>query len=150
MNQTPEVTGAPRRWTRAAGWWLAAGTFVLGVVAGGLLVGLASSGSSAGTGPAAENPSVAAVPPGTPAAGQYTVNAACIRAVNEAQDTYGAINDLADAAAALSAARLDEIVRRLQPLQRRLEQDLRACRIATRLPDGSVSSGPVPSATPTS
>ncbi len=150
MNDTSEVARASGRWTRAAGWWLAAGTFVLGLVVGGLLTGLASGGSSTDAGPPAEAPSAAVVPPGTPATGQYTVNAACIRAVNDAQDTYTATNDLADAAAALSAARLDEIVRRLQPLQRRLEQDLRACRIATRLPNGSVSSGPVPSATPTS
>lgn len=148
----PEPDGEPadvRR--RAAGWWLAAGTFVIGVFVGGVVVGLAAGGSSdavsrpAASSPAGPDPGVAA-----PAAtGQVTVNGACLRAINDAQDTYAAIDDLAEAARTVNAARLDEVVRRLQPLQRRLQQDLAACRVTTRLPDGSVSSGPVPTPTPT-
>ena len=123
---------------------------MVGALVGGLVVGLAGGGSSSEVGlPAATSSAATGTPGPSPAGsggatGEVTVNAACVRAVNDAQDTYAAINDLADAASSLNAARLDEIVRRLQPLQRRLEADLRACRVATRLPDGSVSSGPVP------
>ncbi|HEY6744345.1 MAG TPA: hypothetical protein VI357_01375 [Mycobacteriales bacterium] len=136
------------RFGSAAGRWLAVGTFVLGAVAGGVVVGLASAGSEAVPAAAATTEAAAPNVPGPQATGEVSVNAACLRAINDAQDTYGAIDDLADAARTLNAARLDEIIRRLQPLQRRLEQDLRDCQVATRLPDGSVSTGPAP--TPTS
>ena len=138
---------------RAAGWWLAAGALVLGLLVGGIVVGLASGGSSDLDAPVA---SAGATAPGTTAptpgdaTAQVSVNASCLRALNAAQDTYTAINDLADAASTLNAARLDEIIRRLQPLQGRLQQDLRSCQVVTRLPDGSVSSGPVPTPAPTS
>lgn len=137
---------------RAAGWWLAVGGLVLGLFIGGIVVGLASGGSADDlAGPTATvAPAAGSSIPSGGATGQVAVNASCLRAVNDAQDTYTAVNDLADAARTLNAARLDEIVRRLQPLQRRLEQDLRSCQVTARLPDGSVSSGPVPTPAPTS
>lgn len=137
---------------RGARWWLAAGGFVVGLFVGGIAVGLAADGSSTDVGaPAATTaPAPGSPAPSAGATGQVVVNSACLRAVNDAQDAYGAVNDLADAASSLNAARLDEIVRRLQPLQSRLQQDLRGCQVVTRLPDGSVSSGPPPSPAPTS
>lgn len=137
---------------RGAGWWLAVGGFVVGLFLGGIIVGLASGGSSNDLAdPTASAAAAAGSPiPSGGATGQVAVNASCLRAVNDAQDTYTAVNDLADAARTLNAARLDEIVRRLQPLQRRLEQDLRSCQVTARLPGGSVSSGPVPTPAPTS
>lgn len=142
----------PPRSRRGAGWWLAVGGFVLGLFVGGIVVGLASGGSSeevAAPAPTSAAPADSPAP-AAGATGQVAVNASCLRAVNDAQDTYTAVNDLADAASTLNAARLDDIVRRLQPLQRRLEQDLRDCQVTTRLPDGSVRSGPAPTPAPTS
>ena len=136
---------------RAFGWWLAAGALVLGLVIGGVVVGLASGGSSSTAerdGAAAPGASASPSEPTTGATGQISVNEACLRAVNESQDVYGAINEIADAARTLNATALDEIVRRLQPLQRRLQADLAECKVSTRLPDGSLSTGPVPSLTP--
>lgn len=149
----PEPDDTPARAPgHTAGWWLAVVGFVVGLFVGGIVVGLASGGSSDDlAGPAATTAPAAGSPiPSAGATGQVAVNASCLRAVNDAQDTYTAVNDLADAASTLNAARLDEIVRRLQPLQRRLEQDLRDCQVTTRLPDGSVSSGPAPTPAPTS
>ena len=64
-----------------------------------------------------------------PDAGPFQVNAPCLRAFNAAQDAYATMDDLGQAAAALDAAQLDEVVRRLQPLQQQLETELAACRV---------------------
>ena len=81
------------------------------------------------------------------------VNDACLRALNAAQDIYAAVDDLGEAASQLNAARLDEVIRQLQPLQERLRGNIQDCHVVTRLPDGStVDSDPSlsPTAAPTS
>jgi hypothetical protein len=76
------------------------------------------------------------------------VNDACLRAINAAQDVYQQLGDLADAAQHLDAARLDEVIRQLQPLESRLRNSVPDCQVTTRLPNGSVISGtPTPTAT---
>lgn len=148
-----EPADAPVR--NAARGWLVAGVFVLGLFAGGIVVGLASSGSSADVNAGPHVTTTTLAPTAAPgssaggATGQATVNDACIRAVNQAQDAYANVNDLADAARGLNVARLDEIIRSLQPVQRQLQADLLACRVVARLPDGSLSSSPVPPRGPT-
>lgn len=137
---------------RATQWWWAAGALVIGLFAGGIIVGLLSNGSStsaAGSSTGGSAPSVSGSPrstasPSSGATAQVNVNDACLRAVNAAQDAYTALNQVGDAARQLNATRLDEIIRRLQPLQSRLRDDVRACRVVTRLPDGSVLSSPPP------
>ena len=52
---------------------------------------------------------------------------------------YRAVDDLGEAAGELDAARLDEVVRRLQPLQDRLEENVAGCEVVTRLSDGSAA-----------
>lgn len=85
-----------------------------------------------------------------PEAGPFQVNGACLGAFNAAQDAYATIDDLGQAASALDAAQLDEVVRRLQPLQQQLEDDLAACRV-TEIDDPSrESSTPGTSSTPRS
>jgi hypothetical protein len=120
-----------RGWTR----WLAAGTFVLGLVAGTLLVGLL------GQAPPVPRPAEAASAPAagpTSTAGpgdRVGIDPACLRALNAAQDIAATADDLGAAAAALDAAQLDEVVRRLQPLQARLGESRAACEAS-----GSLSS----------
>lgn len=128
---------------------LAAAVFVLGLVVGAVTVALLDDdpvavevaatpeGDEAGAGPSfsAED-----------ASAEFVVSGACLRAVNAAQDTVLVLDDLGEAATELDAARLDEIVRRLMPLQTRLETGLQACRVATELdaggeqPEGSPAS----------
>ncbi|WP_116451856.1 hypothetical protein [Blastococcus litoris] len=106
--------------------------FLLGLTLGAVTVGLLSDsaplpaagqpGADAGDGPLIDvdldqDP------------GPFQVNAPCLRAFNAAQDAYVAMDDLGQAAAALDAAQLDEVVRRLQPLQQQLETGLAACRV---------------------
>ncbi|GGL92958.1 hypothetical protein [Nakamurella endophytica] len=130
-------------------WWLAAATFVLGLVVGAVVVGLLSEGSPAPvatpatTSPSAVSPSTSAMPaPSSGATAEVSVNDACLRAINEAQDAYALVQDVADAVRSLNASRLDDIIRRLQPLQQNLRNDVTACRVTTRLPNGAtVSSG---------
>jgi hypothetical protein len=146
---------------RALRWWLAAGTFVVGLFVGGIVVGLVSGGSTtlpatgSGTGsssPGAALPTTGAVRTSSAGAtAQVVVNEACLRALNAAQDVYGTIGDLADAARQLNAARLDQVIRDLEPLQGRLRQNLSACQVETHLPNGSTTTGtPTGTASPTS
>lgn len=133
------------------GWtgWLSAGCFVLGLVTGVLLLGLLGQDAPAGT--TAEAPGTASRPvdpssaPGAPT-GRVEVNAACLRALNAAQDIAASVEDLGTAAAALDAAQLDEVVRRLQPLQARLQDSTAACEVTGSSP--AEGAGPAGSATP--
>ncbi|MGY1838896.1 MULTISPECIES: hypothetical protein [unclassified Modestobacter] len=146
---------------RAVRWWLAAATFVLGIFTGGLLVGLLAEGSApvpraapVVPGADADVPLPEAPPTGETA--EVLVNAACLRAMNGAQDVVAAIDDLGEAASQLNAVRLDEVVRRLQPLQGRLRTDIAACVVVTETGEatptgtapGGSESAPAPSTSP--
>jgi hypothetical protein len=144
---TPSPAGA-RRPSPALRRWLAAVTFVVGLFLGGIVVGLLSDDPSLPpVGTMAEPPASAGAEPtaapsrgsGTAGTAEVVVNDACLRAVNAAQDVSGAIDDLGQAAAELNAARLDEVIRRLQPLQGRLQENLEGCKVVTSLPDGSTA-----------
>ncbi|SES79873.1 hypothetical protein [Geodermatophilus poikilotrophus] len=139
-----------RGWTR----WLAAGTFVLGLVAGALLVGLLGQAPPVPR-PAQEAASASTAGP-TSTAGpgdRVGIEPACLRALNAAQDIAATADDLGAAAAALDAAQLDEVVRRLQPLQARLGESRAACEASGSLPtEGAEPTGrgePTPPASPT-
>ncbi|GAA4749340.1 hypothetical protein GCM10023328_34920 [Modestobacter marinus] len=141
---------------RAVRWWLAAAAFVLGVFGGGLLVGLLSEGSApvpqaAPAAPATDGavPLPAAPPTGETA--EVVVNAACLRAVNGAQDVVAVIDDLGEAVSEFNAARLDEVVRRLQPLQGRLAGDIAGCQVVSEVAPATPSGTPsgTPTGTPT-
>ena len=125
-----------RGWTR----WLATGTFVLGLAAGVLLAGLLGQDppvptTAQGTGEATPTA------PDEPTGG-LEVDPACLRALNAAQDIAGTVDDLGAAAAALDAAQLDEVVRRLQPLQERLEVNTAACEATASVPTESAPATP--------
>lgn len=147
MADQPTRSPVPRgRTSRAVRWWLAAVTFVVGLIVGGIAVGLVGTDPpSFSDGVAADTatPPASSSPAATTSAGataEVMVNDACLRALNAAQDIYGSVNDLARAAGDLDVARLDEVIRQLQPLQSRLLDNLNACEVQTRLPDGSVVS----------
>ena len=73
---------------------------------------------------------------------QITVNDACIRAINASQDAYQAITELGDAAKQFDIARLDAIIRRLQPIQTNLQNDIAACNITTKVSASAPSTSP--------
>jgi hypothetical protein len=138
--------------------WLAVGTFVLGVLVGGVLVGLLSGGSGY-AGEVGAVPTDArdggALPQGIPTSGQAVVDAACLRALNAAQDVSIAVDDLGRVAggvdpAQLDAAQLDEAIRRLEPLQSRLRENLASCRVVpTTSSPGATATPPSSAAAPT-
>lgn len=126
---------------RPARWLLAALTFVIGLFAGAIVVGLAGGGSSA---PTVATTTVTVTPtPGTSRSptlgsggvtGQVTVNAACLRVLNESRLTYTAISGLVSALQSLDVAKIDQVIGELEPLQSQLRTDLRTCKIVTQLP----------------
>ena len=139
--------GVPRPADRGWTGWLAAGAFVLGVVAGVLLLGLLGQDSPTAPAPQGAAP---AQGPGAGSAGEtgrIEVNAACLRAINAAEDIGAAVEDLGSAAAVLDAAQLDEVIRRLQPLQDRLQENTAACEVTGSTP--SETAGAEPTASPT-
>ena len=60
-----------------------------------------------------------------PAAASAQVNAACLRVINEAQDVATILSEVGPAITAVNLQQLDDMVRRLQSIQARLDDDLR-------------------------
>lgn len=156
---TPTGRPVTRRRSR---WWIAAITFVLGIGIGVVLTGLLSSSTTsfvAASGPNVGSGSSPTAPDTVPMAAQAEVNQACLRVINEAQAVYVIISGVGEAAEEVDLQRLDDIVRRLQPIEPRLRQDLQDCTVDVTLgnpptappsPQGSASPPPsAPSASPT-
>lgn len=134
--QEPVTPGTRRR--RAGAGALAAAAFIAGLVAGAITLALLMESPPANV---AEGPSDAVATPGsTPdpdsgAEAGVRVNDDCLRALNGAQDAVSAIEDIGRAAADLDLARLNEVIRRLQPVQDRLRTSLEECRVDGELPE---------------
>jgi hypothetical protein len=128
-------------------WWIAAITFIVGAVVGVLAVGLLGPGqpsfpgstgqpSPGGPAPTASSGETAAL------TGKAEVNAACLRVINAAEDIYTILSGVDEAVRDVDLQQLDDIVRRLQPIQPRLERDLRDCRVDTSVVGGPSASAP--------
>ncbi|MGH3338992.1 MAG: hypothetical protein ACRDPL_09215 [Propionibacteriaceae bacterium] len=141
---------------RRSRWWIAVLTFVAGVVVGVLIVGFLYKSTP-------DSPAALSAPPtspspadgqGAPAAASAQVNAACLRVINEAQDVAAILSEVGPAITAVNLQQLDDIVRRLQSIQTRLDEDLRDCKVdaevnRTPTPTPSPMSSVEPSASPT-
>ncbi len=105
-------------------WWVAVVLLGVGLVAGVLLVGLLNTGRPDFATAAAEQGSSGATstsqPGDIPIAAEARVNAACLRVINEAQAVTGVLTGVPGATQDVDLQRLDDLVRRLQPLQPRL------------------------------
>jgi hypothetical protein len=141
----------PRAQTRRLRWWVAGITLVVGFVFGVLAVGLLSAGTpefgaEGGAGPGNAQTTFAPTPGGTmPVVAEARVNAACLSVINEAQDMYTVLTGLGQAVKDVDLQQLDDIVRRLQPIEARLGQDLQKCEVQTDVvtnPTGTPSPQP--------
>lgn len=154
MSQAPTGSSPIRRPSRAVRWWLAGGFFAVGLLVGVVIAGLLIRSSPDVTSDEASVPSSgtpsasgSADPSATESAGaeiQIVVNEACLRAVNAAEDAYGAIDRIGSAVSGLDLTALDGIIRELQPLQQSLRDDIAACTVSARLPDGSLQETSLP------
>jgi hypothetical protein len=143
MTQTAEGTEpgpAPSRLAPVRAGFVAAVVFVAGLAVGALVAGFFAADPvvvRAADGPVAGDAAAGPSLPAEDAAAQFVVSGACLSAVNAAQDTLLLVDDIGRGAAELDAAALDETVRRLMPLQTRLQSGLEACRVATEVSGGS-------------
>jgi hypothetical protein len=138
------------RASRRPRWWLALALFVAGVVAGVLTVGLLDAttpefGAAVGDPAPVPGDEPAPLPTGVPVAARAEVNAACLRVINQAQDVYNVLQGVDQAVVDVNLQQLDDMVRRLQPIQPRLAQDLQDCRVDTEAVVTSPSPAPSPS-----
>ena len=146
-SQRPFDDGAVRP-KRRSRWWIAALTFVAGIIIGVLIVGFldwSSSDFSAAQSAPSTSPSPA-VGQGEPAAASAQVNAACLRVINHAQDISTILSEVGPAITAVNLQQLDDIVRRLQSIQTRLEVDLRDCKVNAQV-SGTPTAVPSPLST---
>jgi len=150
-TEEPAESGPPVDAVARVRWWIAGVTFVAGAVVGvlvtALLIGTNPEFGSTGTAPGAPDPSNAPDPTSSvPVTAEARVNAACLRVINEAQDVYRILSGADEAVQDVDFQRLDDIVRRLQPVEARLERDLQACRVDTSVEVGSTAgpASPIP------
>lgn len=147
-SQEPQA-GTPAERDRSP-WWLAAVTFVVGLVVGIVTVGLLNAGTPdfvTANEPEATDAATSPAPTSASAGVQAQVNAACLRVINEAQDTNTVLADVLQATKDVDLRKLDEIVRQLQAIQPRAARDLKACRVDTGVTGGSTGG---PTSEPTS
>jgi hypothetical protein len=154
-NPSEPVAETPgRTQTRRLRWWISGITFVVGFVFGVIAVGLLNvttpsfgTAGAPGSAPTAGGPTPGG---GVPVVAEARVNAACLAVINEAQDVYTVLTGLGQAVTDVDLQALDDIVRRLQPIEARLGRDLQNCRVDTSVatePTGAVT--PQPTGTPT-
>ena len=151
QHRADDDAGAVQRRSR---WWIAALTFVVGVVVGVLAVGLLDIRRDFSA-PPGSAPSTTPWPAGgqsVPGAASAEVNAACLRVINEAHDVSVILSEVGPAASAVDLQQLDDVVRQLQSIQPRLDRDLADCNvkadIAPPSAEPSASSTPSPAAEP--
>jgi len=132
-------------------WWVAAAIGLGGLLVGVLVAALLLAATPQfGTGPDQQAPGGAEEQPTgrstVPVTAEARVNAACLRVINEAQDVVRVLSGADEAVSDVDLQRLDDIVRRLQPIETRLQRDLRACRVDTSVSAGSTASpaSPIP------
>jgi hypothetical protein len=141
-------------------WWVAAATGLAGLLLGVLTAALLlATTPQFGTSPdqqASRDPNQQPTSRSTvPVTAEARVNAACLRVINEAQDVVRILSGADQAVTDVDLQRLDDIVRRLQPIETRLHKDLHACRVDTSVSGASTTSPtstnpttPQPSSTP--
>ena len=94
-------------------------------------------------------PTLVPTPGGTvPVVAEARVNAACLAVINEAQDMYIILTGLDEAVTDVDLQALDDIVRRLQPIETRLGQDLQRCEVETDIVTNPTGSAPPEPSTP--
>ena len=148
-DDRPTQAAAPtvRASTRRLRWWVAGITFVVGFVFGILAVGLLNLatpefGAEAQTSASASPTQVPGPVNTNPVVAEARVNAACLAVINGAQDMYSILTGVGQAVKDVDLQQLDDIVRRLQPVEARLGQDLQNCRVDTDVVPPTASAPP--------
>ncbi len=109
----------------------------VGLLLGGLVGGLVTGSRN---GEAAERGAVPTTgtptpSPAGPRDAEVRIDEACLAALDAARQAYDAVDEAGQALADLNAARLDEVIHRLQPLEQQLREGADECHVAARLPN---------------
>lgn len=135
-RSTDTAQHAPQRAGRRFTWLWVPVVFLVGLLAGGVIVAAFSNGTTVR--PPGPTTTVTASPSnGGP---QINFDASCVQAVRDAQSAYALLGRVADAVRNLDASKLDEIMLDLAQLRHQLGNDLGNCHATAQLP-----SGPTPS-----
>lgn len=140
----PTESTAPTTMVR---WWVAAltglGGLVVGVVIAAVLLATTPQFGAGAGGSGSDEPRPTS-DGSIPVVVEARVNAACLRVLNEAQDVVRILSGVDEASEDVDLLQLDDIVRRLQPVESRLQRDLEQCRVDTSTPTGSTTSPSAP------
>jgi hypothetical protein len=153
VDEPVRSAGQPR--IRRLHWSVSGITFVVGFVFGVVAVGLLSftiSDFGAGPRPGGTAPTSTLAPTSggsVPVVAEARVNAACLAVINDAQDTYIVLTGLDQAVTDVDLQSLDDIVRRLQPIEARLGGNLQECRVDTDVSTAPTQTAGTASPTPT-
>lgn len=118
--------------------------FVVGILAGGVIVAVFSDSGSAH--PATPRPTVTVTRAAT-AGGSHErvlVGTGCVKVINDAQQTYTLLAKLGAAVRDLNPGALEELVQRARGVEQRLQHELHGCRATLQVPGSAM---PTPSPT---
>lgn len=122
---------------RRAAWFWVPVVFVIGLLAGGVIVAVFSGGDSAR--PAAPRPTVTVTesPPDTGTQPRVLVDPACLRAIKDARSAYSVLSKVSAALRDLNPAALGGLVQQIRGIEKQLQRELRGCHATLEVPPSS-------------
>lgn len=132
-----DPAGGTGRWHRRPVVVVAVVALAVGLLLGGLVGALVAGSADGGSVGDQAAPTGAPAPSSGPGDAAVRIDEACLQALDAARQAYDTLGGAGQALADLDAARLDEIIDRLQPLEQRLRGGADDCDVAATFPGGS-------------
>jgi len=135
-QSTSTADHAPQRTGRRLAWLWVPVVFLVGLLAGGVIVAAFSNGTTV------RPPGPTTTVTATPSSGgpQINFDASCVQAVRDAKSAYALLGSVVDAVRSLDASKLDSIALQLAQLRHQLGNDLANCHATAQLPNGPTPS----------
>ena len=136
MSSSQPTTPSTSSTTKAGGapWLIPALTFLVGVLLGGVIIWVSTSGSGSGLNTAIPTATETVIPSdGTSSSGTdatLSVPAQCLQVADDSKAVVDLVNESVAAARDLDASKLSDLVRQIQAAQQTLQADATSCRLA--------------------